>query len=143
MDRELRTSVGNVVVVQRTRRRRTQRRSDVISRRTGILSGHTAVGRCYPVARYEAASTANSQRSRIRVTIDLAVGISRPGRITLVDRELRTSVGNVVVVQRTGNRRTQRRSDVIRRRTGILARHTAVARSHSVSRHETAATASG
>src|SRR6266403_1959149 len=110
--------------------------------RTGILASHTTVSRTHPVAGHEVASTASSQRTWLYITVGLAARVGRPRRVALVDRKLGTRIGDIVVVQRTRHRRTQRRRYVIRRRTGILTRHTTVSRTHSVAGHEIASTAS-
>src|SRR6267378_3879241 len=134
--------VASTASSQRTGDRRTQRRGNVIRRRTGILASHTTVTRCHPVAGHEVASTASSQRTWLRITVDLALRVRRPRSVTLVDRKLSTRVRDVVVIQRTGDRRTQRCSNVIRPRTGILASYTTVTRTHPVAGHEVASTAS-
>src|SRR5438552_7529057 len=84
VDSELGPSVGDVVI--REHPGRSERGADVISGRTGILTGNTSVGRRYSIGEQEARSTARSQPSRLGIAISFAVGIGRPGRVALVDR---------------------------------------------------------
>src|SRR5204863_9405919 len=61
------------------------------------LACHTAVDRCYAVGSYKAVSTAGRQRIWIDIPVRLAVGIGRPGRVSLADGEVSACVGDVVV----------------------------------------------
>src|SRR4029077_8832208 len=61
------------------------------------LACRTAVGRCYVVGSDKAVSTAGRQRIWIGIPLRLAVGIGRPGRVSLADGEVRACVGYVVV----------------------------------------------
>ena len=78
VDGKFRPVVGDVVIAQFNRG--TQRRRDVIRRRTRSLTEHTAIGRRDPVRYQEPAAVARSQRIGIGLPTGLVIGLRRPCR---------------------------------------------------------------
>src|SRR5436190_6329909 len=104
------------------------------------LTRGAAVGRRDVVGSQESAAAAGSQWIRICIAIGLARRISRPGRVLLVNSEVRTIVNDVVVGDHVS--RTKRGRDVIRTAGHCFAGCAAVGRCYGVVSSEAAATAS-
>src|SRR5437867_9522242 len=135
--REMRTRVGDIVVVQHARWRK--RGGYVIRTACYGLTGVASISSCDVVRDYEAGSTADGQRNGIIIAIGLAVGLRRPGRVFLVDGEVRPVIDDVVV--REHARGTECSSDVIGTSCYGLACRATVSRRDVVCRQEAASTA--
>ena len=115
----------------------------MISRRAGILTSDTSVSGGDIIASHEVGAAAGGQRTGVRITVGLAVGVGSPGSEPLVDGELGPIIGDDVVVESRERRRAQGGRDVISRRAGILPGDARVVGCDIVGSHEVRATAGG
>src|SRR5207247_2945158 len=102
-------------------------------------TGNTTVSGGDAIGSNKAASTARSQPNRVGIAIGLVVVIRCPGRIALVDGDLRARVGDVVVREHPS--RSERGADVVGGWARVLTGNTTVSGGDAIGSNKAASTA--